>query len=847
MRHARTCACALGISLGLIPAGGCGLDLEPPDPVIHARFDPDAKVIPMPNDVLRDDAGGHLDIPIDDDLTAAEALLYRRMNELDGWSSAMSATVEFDGAIDPSTISADTVQVWHWRETPTRIDDVTITVAADDRSLTIDPPRTGWARGGRYGVVLRGGAAGIEGKAGERVECDAAFYFLRQTERLDTAAHERAFPGNTAAERQDNAAKLEEIRVDLAPRFDFFAAAGVPRAEVAALWDFRVTERVELAMDKASQRMPLPLDLLRDPDTGAIDLPIAAWDSPTVIDAKQRLRAYDGFALSANLMFQLTGPVDPATVGADTVELWQLSEGAAPVRVPAEVTLLADGQSIEVAPSIAPLPEKTRFGVIVSGGIRAADGTPIALMPLGHLLQGDAEVAIAGQSQIDSVADDDARRVERMRPDVVAFRAALGDRARGALAAWTYTTMTAAPAMAGHVDSAAALSVPMTPAALRRQTPLEALAEFVLGIGSIAAVGEVVHGTIPSPVFLDPLTRALRGDGGHEVQDLAFTATIPRRLPPAGQPLPVVIFGHAIMTERRFVLAIGDALARRGFAAVAIDLPLHGTRACCWRGGPLSVPDPTTGELTPLTEPCPSGTTCQEDGRCVAPDGRVEPMKNWPVITMPTSSGAAFIEIEKIANTRDHVIQSVIDLAALHRSLREGDWTAVFGRPVDTTRIQYAGQSLGGVIGATFVALSTGIDRAVLNVAGADTVDLFDASPFFGGQVDAFFTREGVDRDSFDGHRFLNVARWIMDTADPATFAAQLVRRPTGPPRGVLLQMALGDTIIPNEYTRTLEALSGAPRIDYLAEHAFLAIPIEPEYARGSTDLAKFLAEEIDP
>lgn len=846
MRHARTCACTLGISIALIPAGGCGLDLEPPDPVIHARFDPDEKAIPMPNDVLFDDVTGHLDIPIDDDLTAAEALLYTRLNQLDGWSSAMSATVDFDGAIDASTITADTVQVWHWRDTPTRVDGVTITVADDDRSLTIDPPRTGWERGGRYGIVLRGGAAGIEGKAGERVECDAAFYFLRQTERLDTRDHERAFPGNTAAERQDNAEKLEDIRVDLAPRFDFFAAAGVPRSEVAALWDFRITERVELAMDKASQRMPLPIDLLRDPDTGAIDLPIAAWDSPTVIDAKQRLRAYDGFALSANLMFQLTGPVDPTTV-ADGVELWQLPDGAAPVRIPAEVTVLADGQSIEVAPSIAPLPEQTRFGVVVRERIRAADGTPIALMPLGHLLLGDAEVAIDGKSQIDSVADDDARRVERMRPDVGAFRAALGDRARGALAAWTYTTMTAAPAMDDFVDRAAALAVPVAPAIERRQTPLEALAEFVIGIGSIAAVGEVVHGTVQSPIFLDRLTRGLRGDGGHEVQPIAFTATIPRRLPAAGQRLPVVIFGHAIMTERRFVLAIGDALARRGFASVAIDLPLHGTRAYCWRGGPLSVPDPTTGELTPLTEPCPSGTTCEADGRCVAPDGSARPMKTWPVLTMPTSSGAAFIEIEKIANTRDHLIQSVVDLAALHRSLREGDWSAVFGRPVDTGRIYYAGQSLGGVIGATFVALSPGIDRAVLNVAGADTVDLFDASPFFGGQVDAFFTREAVDRDSFDGHRFLNVARWIMDTADPATFAAQLVRRKAGPPRGVLLQMALGDTIIPNDYTRTLEALSGAPRIDYLAEHAFLAIPIEPEYARGASDLAKFLAGEIDP
>jgi hypothetical protein len=42
------------------------------------------------------------------------------------------------------------------------------------------------------------------------------------------------------------------------------------------------------------------------------------------------------------------------------------------------------------------------------------------------------------------------------------------------------------------------------------------------------------------------------------------------------------------------------------------------------------------------------------------------------------------------------------------------------------------------------------------------------------------------------------------------------------------------DFIIPNEFTLKLEELSGAPRKDYLAEHAFLAIPVEPSPARGN-------------
>src|SRR5205823_6258209 len=133
-------------------------------------------------------------------------------------------------------------------------------LSADGKQLTIDPPRTGWQRGDRYVAVLRGGPSGARGLASEPVDCDAAFYFLRQTQRLDTPEHEHAFPGATHAERVANAQKLEAIREDLAPAFEAFEAHGLPRAEVAALWAFTITTRTELAMDQPSQRMPLPIE-----------------------------------------------------------------------------------------------------------------------------------------------------------------------------------------------------------------------------------------------------------------------------------------------------------------------------------------------------------------------------------------------------------------------------------------------------------------------------------------------------------------------------------------------------------------------------------------------------------
>jgi hypothetical protein len=312
-------------------------------------------------------------------------------------------------------------------------------------------------------------------------------------------------------------------------------------------------------------------------------------------------------------------------------------------------------------------------------------------------------------------------------------------------------------------------------------------------------------------------------------------------LPKTGTgPMPVVIFGHGLITERRFVLAVGDALAAKGYAVISIDFPYHGSRAYCAKGGPLSVVDPTDGSLMSL-EPCEAGTTCNDEGRCVDAQGNGNHLAMFPVVNMPVASGARFLEIEHIANTKDHFQQALIDLGALDRSLRQGNWQQHTGRPIDTTKIYYAGQSLGGIMGAIFLGTDPDIQRAVLNVPGANLVPMFDDSTFFSPQMDAFFTREKTNRDSFEGRRFISVAKWFMDTVDPQHYGEKIGNRK------LMLQMATLDFIIPNDSTKILEQVTKAPRRDYIAEHAFLTIPIEPEFLRGTRDLANFLSGELQP
>jgi dienelactone hydrolase len=823
-----------GLSVAGSWVAGCGLPLDPPPAIINARFDPEAGVIPTPNDLLRNEEEGHLELPLDDDLNPAEREFREWFNTKDGWSTTLPAQVEFSRPVALDSIDEDTVQLWEWGATPVRLSGLVRTLDDSGTVLSIDPPEDGWERGQKYVVLVEGGDGGVRGEDREVVECDAAFYFLRMTEPLDGVAHQRAFPGTTRAERMENAAALEEVRLELTPYFDFFEARGVPRGRVAALWTFTTSESTELAMDRASQRMPLPFDLLIDPNTGHLDLPPHHTDDEIVIEAKARLSGYDGFAVSGTLMFEASGDVDLASVTPANIELWEL--GDTPRQLLIDVRTFSDRRHMGITPRELPLAEATSYGVVVREGVRDSAGRPLEPMPIGHLLRMTERVSIDGESQLESLSDEDAARVEGVRARIAPLLDQIGR--DGVVTAWPFTTQTITPRLHEAIDRAAALGSPAVPTNVQHRTPVEALLDFPLGIASLLFVGDVYEGTLSFPSWLDERTRAWRADDTHVFRDVHFTMTVPRD---ATGPVPVVIFGHGVMTERRFVLAIGDALAQRGFAAIAIDFPYHGEQTYCIEGGPVSIPDPQTGDVIALP-PCRDGAYCDEYGRCVDASGAEgDFMRMWPVLNYPFPSGAAFIEVDHIANTRDHFLQSVIDLAELSRSLRQADWTPVTGVPLESERVYYAGQSLGGIIGSTFVALSPEVERAVLNVPGCDTVDMFYESTYFAPHIQAAFTRLGVVDGTWEAERFLNIARLFMDAVDPQSVAGGLRGR------DAMIQMATLDFIIPNAYTEKLSALSGLPLREYIAEHAFVVIPIEPEYLRGSGEMADFLAGRFTP
>jgi pimeloyl-ACP methyl ester carboxylesterase len=340
-------------------------------------------------------------------------------------------------------------------------------------------------------------------------------------------------------------------------------------------------------------------------------------------------------------------------------------------------------------------------------------------------------------------------------------------------------------------------------------------------------------------VYLDPVTRGFREGGDYEVENVTFTMTIPRNADPE-KPLKVVVFGHGIMTERRFVLAVADTLARNGFAAVSIDLPYHGTRTTCVDTSPIAVVNPQTGEPTNLP-PCSDGAVCSPEGQCIGGDGK-SAFRQWPAVGFPVASGAAFLELDLLPEIRDHFLQAYIDLGSLAYALKNADWGAAIDQPLDGTKPYWVGQSLGGIIGATFVAAMPEFEKAVFNVPGADLVDMFDQSTFFHPQINGYFVKNDIERAGYEGRRFLNIARWLIDPVDPHSIAHRYRERPD---MG-FIQQAMNDFIVPNSSTDVLTEISGLPRYEYIGTHAFLAIP-EPAAIRGLLEMGDFLTGKLEP
>lgn len=234
---------------------------------------------------------------------------------------------------------------------------------------------------------------------------------------------------------------------------------------------------------------------------------------------------------------------------------------------------------------------------------------------------------------------------------------------------------------------------------------------------------------------------------------------------PAGYP--VVIYIHGITSDRASVVALAHTLASVCVATVAIDLPLHGVTS----GNPL-------------------GALLGADAVSSAYDPADVPVERH--FGDPGGSGAQFINLGVLNNTRDNMRQSVMDMLNLNASLDSISTSlndAGLGT-LDTTNVKTVGVSLGGIVGAVYATVNqkaigaeslTGftsnlkpLDGLVVSAGGSQLTQILNNSQTFGPVIEAGLAAEGVQKGTTNFERFLYVAQSAVDSGDPVNFAETL-------------------------------------------------------------------------
>lgn len=269
---------------------------------------------------------------------------------------------------------------------------------------------------------------------------------------------------------------------------------------------------------------------------------------------------------------------------------------------------------------------------------------------------------------------------------------------------------------------------------------------------------------------------------------------------------PTVIYVHGITSDRASVLALGHTLASRCIATVAIDLPLHGIAANSNFVNALNV------ERNPAFKALYGDNTPHERHFNVAGSGGAPAPMNFDAPGASDGSGAQFINLGYLTNTRDNNRQAVMDLLNLNASLAgiNTEMLKSVATGLDLNRVYVVGVSLGGILGSVFttvnqlaiandaqVGLASNLNPIrglITSAAGTQVAQILVNSATFAPVINGGLGASGVMVGTTNYERFLYAAQSAMDAGDPVNYMQTLAQ--LGVP--VLVQQINNDLVIPN-------------------------------------------------
>jgi len=358
------------------------------------------------------------------------------------------------------------------------------------------------------------------------------------------------------------------------------------------------------------------------------------------------------------------------------------------------------------------LDQHTRYLLVVTTGVKGADGQPISREVFDNFLSGRFRLGNLGVSVYRAVIEVALLRAHLPRQFVAAASVFTTQSATATLEKIRRHIKRSTPAPATvlgsfPLDSLASIqwnrqtgtAPAFTPSAL----PLSALSIF-------PSIDSLVFGKFSSPdwetpeKFIPPVGTLTGVPAVQRVNDLYFNLFVPAGTPPPGG-WPVAIFGHGFTDSKQGApFAVASVFASHGIATIAINVVGHG-------GGALGTLTITPMSGNPVVIP-DGGRGIDQDG-----NGRID-----------STEGSSAAPPRGIISSRDGLQQTVADLMQLTRLIETG------GIPgVSRSRIYYAGQSFGGIYGVMFLALEDSVRAGVPNVPGGAIIEIVRLSPAFRG------------------------------------------------------------------------------------------------------------------
>jgi hypothetical protein len=271
---------------------------------------------------------------------------------------------------------------------------------------------------------------------------------------------------------------------------------------------------------------------------------------------------------------------------------------------------------------------------------------------------------------------------------------------------------------------------------------------------------------------------------------------------------PTVIYVHGITSDRTSVVALGHTLASRCIATVAVDLPVHGVPA---NSAFVNVLNVEKSQMIPFATLYGDKAPHERHFNVAGSGGAPAPM-NFEEPGASDGSGAQFINLGYLTNTRDNNRQAVMDLLNLNASLSKlnTELLKTVDTGLDVDRVYVVGASLGGILGSVFTTVNqlaiandaqlglasnlNPIRGLVTSGAGTQVAQILVNSATFAPVINGGLAASGVMSGTTNYERFLYAAQSAMDAGDPVNYLETLAQ--LGVP--VLVQQINNDLVIPN-------------------------------------------------